>query len=96
MDREADTAYAIAAVVCAFLGAAAGILTKRGMALTFAAVMLSRAPDWKCGLAWAVVAAIWYAIVSLVCRGRRAHITGSKTARQQDSMKACPDQAQLT
>jgi hypothetical protein len=62
MHQEADTAYAIVAVVCAFLGAATGIFTKRGMALTLAAVVLSRAPDWQRGLTWAVVAAIWYAM----------------------------------
>jgi hypothetical protein len=98
MQQETQTAYALAARVCAFLGAATGILTKRGMALTFTAVVLSHAPDWKRGLAWGLVAAIWYVIVWLVCRGRTIRTETSKIGKQQHLPAACPDfvQTQLT
>jgi type VI protein secretion system component VasK len=91
MHHETDVAYAIAAIVCAFLGAATGILTKRGMALTLTAVVLSHAPDWKRGLAWALVAAIWYAIVWLVCTDRRTRRNESKIGEQQRSPAVCPN-----
>jgi hypothetical protein len=91
MHRETEVAYAIATIVCAFLGAATGILTKRGMALTLTAVVLSHAPDWKRGLAWGLVAAIWYGIVWLVCTDRRTRTEESKINEQQRSPAVCPN-----
>ncbi|MBV9081594.1 MAG: hypothetical protein JOZ62_02870 [Acidobacteriaceae bacterium] len=91
MHHETEAAYAFAAMVCAFLGAATGILTKRGIALTFTAVVLSHAPDWKRGFAWGLVAAISYVIVWLVCAGRRTRTQASKIGKQQHSPAPCPD-----
>jgi hypothetical protein len=86
-----ETAYAIAAIACAFRGATTGILTKRGMALTFSAVVLSHAPDWKRGLAWGLVAAISYVIVWLACRGPKIRTEPSRIGKQQHSLAPCPD-----
>lgn len=91
MHDEAEAAYALAAIVCAFLGAATGILTRRGMALTLTAVVLAYVPDWKRGLAWALVAAIWYAIVWLVCTDRRTRSEKGSTGEQQRSPAVCPN-----
>jgi type VI protein secretion system component VasK len=91
MHNETEAAYAIAAIVCAFVGAAAGVLTRRGMTLTLTAVVLAYAPDWKRGLAWALVAAIWYVIVWLVCTDRRTRREESKIGEQQRSPAVCPD-----
>jgi hypothetical protein len=98
MHDEAEAAYAITAIVCAFLGAATGILTKRGMALTLTAVVLSYAPDWTRGLAGALVGGIWYVIVWLPCRDRRTRREERKVGKQQRSPAPAqmPAEVQLT
>jgi hypothetical protein len=91
MYDEAEAAYVIAAIVCAFLGAATGILARRGMALTLTAVVLACAPDWKRGLGWALVAALWYVIVWLVSMDRRTRRENSNIGEQQRSPAVCTD-----
>ena len=90
MHHETEAAYAMAVMVCAFLGATTGILSKRGMALTFTAVVLSHAPDWKRGFAWGLVAAISYVVVWLVCRVRGTPTEASNIAKEQHSPAPCP------
>ena len=94
-------AFLIAAVLCALFGAALGILTRPGIALSLAAVILSRAPNWRSGFAWAVIAGLCYVLMIHllagagafdVTRARNGERMWSEVKEQDHECDGCLDQ----